>query len=324
MNKSEVRAERERLFKTVYGVDGQKEILEMFREEYRAIKDDPNANKEANSIFQRYVLSITYLYPVTSIKTNLSKFRSVISEEGGLWKEDVKHSFYIYDVWRSVSLRNEESRTKRESVSKELVFDVDKEIIKIKDQLENDTFAVARNQNKTQVRSYNIGYMLGLSSGRRFTEIFKTLEIEGTEADPIFKGLLKKQFEEEGIIRGHIIALSRKELIAYLEELRSYANTQALAKKGKGLSDLSETEINALFSKNYNNAIKRLTNRRIPNFHQLRNYYTISSQKTFIEQNSYIKDMGEDERDDLLKSFRFKILGHHIGIDSTRTYTTVK
>lgn len=324
MDKIKARAEREHIFKMVYGVDNLTDIIEMFQEEYRGIKDDPKARKEINSLFQRYVLAITYLYPSSSIKANLTRFRNVISKEGGMWEEETKYTFYIYDVWRVATLKTEASRSKREKVNKELVFDVSSEIKRIREQLENDAFQVARNQNKAQVRSYNIAYMLGLSTGRRFTEIFKTLEVEGTEEEPIFKGLLKKQFEEEGIIKGHIIVLTRKELISYLGELRDYVNNQSLTKKGKPFSELSEKEVNATFSKNYNNAIKRLTNNRIPNFHQLRNYYTISSQKTFIEQNPYIQDMGEDEKEDLLKSFRFKILGHHVGIDTTRTYTTVK
>ena len=303
---------RRETFKTVYGVETIKEVSEQFRTDYNKLKNKKNGFDDVSSLFQKYVLSITFLYSTTSIKNNLGIFRKVINEEGGIWKETVKSSFYIFDVYRAVTANTEQGIIKKEENQKSLEFNVKSEILKIKLMLENETYEVGRNQTIEQVRSYYISYLLGLSTGRRFTEILKTVTIVKNGKCYLFKGILKKDKNQKSEIEANLLYLSIDEAKAYLKELRTFINAKLKATKKKSLKDATEGEINATFSKVFNNAIKRVTGDKIQNFHELRHYYT-------IEGTAVFKKGSESDKDT-----RYRILGHHIKDDSTRTYKTIK
>ncbi len=303
---------RRETFLTVYGVENIKEVSELFRTDYKKLKNKKNGFDEVSSLFQKYVLSITFLYSIPSIKNNLGIFRKIINEEGGIWKETTKSSFYIFDVYRAVTSITDKTITAKEENVKNMAFTVSDEIKRIKNVLDNKTYAVAKNQTVSQVRSYYISYLLGLSTGRRFTEIFKTINIKKRGKNYIFDGILKKDKNQKNEIEANILYLSIDETKSYLKELRTFINAKLKTTKKKTLKELSEGEINATFSKVYNNAIKRITGDKIPNFHELRHYYTIEGTEVFKKDDETEKDT------------RYRILGHHIKEDSTRTYKTIK
>lgn len=303
---------RKETFLTVYGVENIKEVSELFRTDYNKLKNKKNGFDEVSSLFQKYVLSITFLYSIPSIKNNLGIFRKIINEEGGIWKETTKSSFYIFDVYRAVTTITDKTITAKEESLKDMAFNVQDEIKRIKNVLQNKTYSVAKNQTVKQVRSYYISYLLGLSTGRRFTEIFKTVSIKKKGKNYIFDGILKKDKNQKNEIEANILYLSIDETKSYLKELRTFINAKLKTTKKKTLKELSEGEINATFSKVYNNAIKRITGDKIPNFHELRHYYTIEGTEIFKKD------------DEMPKDTRYRILGHHIKEDSTRTYKTIK
>jgi len=299
-------------FKSVYGVETIKEISEQFREDYVKIKNKKNAFDEVSKLFQKYVLSITFLYSMSSIKNNLGIFRKIINVEGGIWRDTAKTTFYIFDVYQVVNAKTDENIAKKEINNKDMVFSVKDEIENIKTLLQYRTYPIAKNQTQEQVRSYYLAYILGLSTGRRFTEIFKTSSIRKKGNGYIFNGILKKEKTDKSEIEANILYLSVSEVRSYTKELREYLNTKLKATKKKTIKTATESEINAIFSKVYNNAIKRLTKDIIPNFHELRHYYTIEGTDVFREN-------GESDKD-----VRYRILGHHIKMDTTRTYKTIK
>ncbi len=299
-------------FKTVYGVETVKEVSEQFREEYNKIKNKKNGFDKATLLFQKYVLAITFLYSITSIKNNLVMFRKVVNEEGGIWKETVKTSFYIFNVYGAVTTATEKKIIEKESNQKGLEFDIKSEIENIKSLLKNKTYKVRGNQDEQQVRSYYISYLLGLSTGRRFTEILKTVTIAKKGNSYIFRGILKKDKSQKSEIEANILYLDIDETKSYIKELRTFINAKLKTTRKTTLKETTEGQINSIFSKVYNNAIKRITDKKILNFHELRHYYT-------IEGTSVLKNGTESDKDT-----RYRILGHHIKADSTRTYATIK
>jgi len=303
---------RRTTFKTVYGVESIKEVSELFRKEYIKVKNKKNAFDEVSNLFQKYVLSITFMYSIPSIKNNLGIFRKIINEEGGIWKDTARASFYIFDVYQAVSVKTDENMTKKETENKEMVFEVKEEIERIKSLLTYRTYPIARNQKEEQVRSYYLAYILGLSTGRRFTEIFKTSSIRKKGKGYIFNGILKKDIADKSEVEANILYLTIDEVKSYTKELREHLNTKLKTTKKKTLKAVSESDVNAIFSKVYNNAIKRISDNVIPNFHELRHYYTIEGTDVFRVENESDKDV------------RYRILGHHIKTDSTRTYKTIK
>lgn len=312
------------LFKSVYGVESTTEILEVFRADYREIKNIEGTKSEslqkAINIFQRYLLAISYLYKVTSINNNLQAFKKVIKEEGGELEEYVSRAFHlgggkgdtipsIHKLLSANTTKKVEEREANKSIS---TFEVVGETKRVKALLDARTYSVASNQNEAQVRSYYLAYILGLSTGRRFTELLKTVTIHSLKSGLFFRGILKKDLTGSKQIEANIIYLSEAEVKGYLKELRTHLNTKLKATKKKSLTAISLKEINPIFSKVYNNAVKRISNDQVPNFHELRHHYTIEGTELF-------KRDGESERET-----RYRILGHELKEDTTRTYATTK
>ena len=309
MNTEDIRKDT---FKEVYGVESIKEVSEQFKKEYREIKNEKDGVDKISNLFQKYVLSITLLYSVTSIKNNLKVYRNIINKEGGIWKDTVKSSFYIFDVYKVVLANTEKKLEAKEEAEKEIAFEVKSEIERVKILLDRRAYSVARNQKAEQVRSYYLSYILGLSTGRRFTEIFKTASFRKKGDKFIYSGILKKYSDSKEEIEANFLYLSSKEIKGYIKELREYLNTKLTSTKKQSLEEVTEEEINTIFSKVYNNAVKRISKDIVPNFHELRHYYAIEGTKEFKR---------DDETEE---QTRYRILGHRTKEDSTRTYKTIK
>ena len=316
MRKQSIRTQNERqraeIFNTVYGAYTTKEITELFRADYIKVNNDKQGFDEVISLFPKYVLAITFLYSISSIKNNLKIFRKVIKEEGGIWRDTAKSSFYIYDVYKVVSDNTDEKLDQKEQNQKDVQFDTTNEIARVKNMLDRKSYHVASNQNVEQVRSYHLAYILGLSTGRRFTEIFKTVTIHSLKKGQFFRGILKKESNQKNELEANLIGLSVHEARKYTKELRTYLNAKLKDTRKQTLAKTTENQINTIFSKVYNNAVKRISGDKIPNFHELRHYYAIEGTEIFRRN-------GESDKD-----VRYRILGHHVRDDTTRTYSTIK
>jgi len=322
--KSSTDEQRAKLLKATYGADTLSGILDIFRDDYKSIKNIEGTKSESLqrsiNLFQRYLIPITYFYSLSSIKNNLKQFRAIIKKEGGELEEIAQKVFHvgggkdtaIPSIHKMVSAKTEEKISEREQNQSEIEFSTEGEIKRIKTLLLTGSYGVKKNQNAEQVRSYYLAYILGLSGGRRFTEIFKTSDIRKNKSSYVYTGILKKDSNTKTKIEVNLIGLTIKEYRAYQRELRKYIDKKLQLTKKKGLEDTSIGEINSTFSKVYNNAIKRLSEEVIPNFHELRHHYTITGTELF-------KREGESERET-----RYRILGHEQKEDTTRTYATTK
>jgi len=96
----------------LYGVDTFTEVSELFRLDYREVKD---TNQElARKLFQKYVLAITFRSSPNSISTNLGTFRRIIEEEGGEYKEQILDYFWFHRLYPFIS----EERAKKKAKEK--------------------------------------------------------------------------------------------------------------------------------------------------------------------------------------------------------------
>ena len=316
--------QRAEILKATYGTDTLSGILEIFRDDYNSIKNIEGTKSESLqrsiNLFQRYLIPITYFYSLSSIKNNLKQFRAIIKKEGGELEEIAQKVFHvgggkdtaIPSIHKMVSAKTEEKISEREQNQSEIEFSTEGEIKRIKTLLLTGSYGVKKNQNAEQVRSYYLAYILGLSGGRRFTEIFKTSDIRKNKSSYVYTGILKKDSNTKTKIEVNLIGLTIEEYRTYQRELRKHIDKKLQLTKKKGLEDTSIGEINSTFSKVYNNAIKRLSKEVIPNFHELRHHYTITGTELF-------KKEGESERET-----RYRILGHEQKEDTTRTYATTK
>lgn len=318
---------RAEAFKSLYGVTTQKEILELFRAdcvEHKSIKNNDEAKEEsASKLFSKYALALTYLYSLATIKQNLKNYKKIISELrlGSV----VQDKFYFVGLFTTVSKKTKANEKKRKEVDKALPVDVRGEIRRVQNLLRADAFDVKANQTVEQVRSYYIVYVLGLATGRRFSEIIKTISIQKRGKKFFFKGLLKKEEDlKNKAVEAHFVELSYTAINAYLKELRSYISTKLKKDKGVSLEDISESEINTIFSKVYNNAVKRISDNKVPNVHELRHFYTIEHQERYLAKNPHLKLLNKKELEVVLQNVRYTVLAHEIKEDTTSSYVTIK
>jgi len=99
--------------KGIYGVDTFKEITELFRADYIAVKDTDK--EKALNLFQKYVLAITFRSTPNSIRASLAILRKVIREEGGRYEEETIYSFYFYNLYPFISA--ERAKKERELIN---------------------------------------------------------------------------------------------------------------------------------------------------------------------------------------------------------------
>jgi len=330
MDKILIENQRNLAFNALYGVATQTEILKKFKgelQDFRAKRDNGTFSlieeqETASGIFSKYTLAITFLYSLASIKNNLKAYKKVITEmKVGKVLQD---KFYFAGLYKTVSKTTEKKKNERETDFKKMPLSVVKEIKRVRKILEKNSFKVLKNQTIEQVRSYYLAYILGLSTGRRFTEIFKTIKIHKKNNEFVFIGLLKKKDElKSQQLKAHILELHPIEARKYLRELRVYLNDK-LKEKNKTLDELTESQINSTFSKVYNNAVARISNNKAPNFHELRHFYIITYQDIYLAQNPHLKDNSKEELKSIFKDIRYTVLGHEIKSDTTSTYITFK
>jgi len=222
------------------------------------------------------------MYSPSSIRNNLVKFKNVINKEGGKYKANALEAFTVEEIYKPLKKKDEAKKRELKKEVREGTADsqnidpatIVNQIKELRKTITTKSYKVAKNQKEEQVRAYFILALLGLATGRRFTEILKTLKMSKRGKKIFFDGLLKGNDEK---IEGHIIELSYKEVQGYLRELRKFIDT-----------DLTENQINSKYSRVFNNAVKRLLGYK--NVKDLRHNYAIAGSQLFKRDNETIED----------------------------------
>ena len=306
----ETATERREVFKSIYGVSilgkfdlksgkvTSNSILEQFQANYNKVKN--KSLEKVQALYKDYSYAIFFMYSSSAIRNNLVNFKNVIKKEGGKYQANAIEAFTIDNIYTPVKLKD--TKTKK-AIKKQIQkgetdsqnvdpLVVQKQITELKDTLDNKKYKVAKNQKEPQVRAYYILALLGLSSGRRFTELLKTLTIRKRGTRLTFDGLLKGN---DKAIEGNLIGLSYTEFKKYLTELRKTIDTK----------ELTENEVNSKYARVFNNAMKRLG---FKNVKTLRHNYSVAGSQLF-------KKDGEDIEDTITR-----ILGHKEVFTSALNY----
>jgi len=272
--------ERAELFNSIYGVNRMNDILELFKKDYNSVKN--RSLEGVQKLYKKYSYAIFFMYSPSSIRNNLVRFKNIIKKEGGKYQANAIEAFTIDNVYtplkkKDVEKKRELKKEVREGTADSQNIDpatIVNQIKELRNTLISKGYAVAKNQKEEQVRAYYILALLGLATGRRFTEILKTLKMSKRKDKIYFDGLLKGNDEK---IEGYIIELSYKEVQGYLRELRKFIDTS-----------LTENQINAKYSRVFNNAIKRILGYK--NVKDLRHNYAIAGSQLFKQENETIED----------------------------------
>jgi len=281
---------RENVLFSIYGVKllgsydkkskrvSKNSVLELFEQDYNRYKN--KGKTQLLDLYKKYSYAIFYMYVPSSIKNNLVYFKNIIKDNGGRYQQDALNAFDIEGVYAPIRAKDDIEKQELKSKIKDGTnVDIDPkevtdQIEEFKRQLQEKDYKVGRNQEEEAVRSYIILAMLGLATGRRFTELLKTFIIEKRGTKITFSGLLKGNDKE---LRGHIIGLTYKEVKKYLIELRNHVKTE----------DMTESEVNAKYAKVFNNALKRMG---LVNVKSTRQKYSMAGSKLFKEDNETIEE----------------------------------
>lgn len=289
--------QRREVFEEIYGVSIFSDVLDLFEQDYNRYKN--KGLSKIHDLYKHYSYAIFFMYSPSSIRNNLVKFKNIIKANGGKYQANALEAFTVDSIYAPIKAKDEE--TKKELKSKVQSGDttnIDPQIVigqiqELKKELDTKSYTIGRNQKEEQIRAYRIVAMLGLATGRRFTELMKTLIIKKRGTKLTFDGLLKGNDEA---IEGNIISLTYSEVKKYLKELRAFANA----------GDMSTGEVNDKYAKVFNNAMKRLG---LDNVKSTRHNYSVAGSQLF-------KRDGESLEDTITR-----ILGHKEVFTSALNYT---
>jgi hypothetical protein len=292
-----IQEQRREVFKEVYGVSIFSDVLDLFEGDYNRYKN--KGYTKIQELYKHYSYAIFFMYSPSSIRNNLVKFKNVIKENGGKYQANALEVFTVDAIYAPIKSKDEDTkRDLKEKVRSGKNTKIDpstvvSQIQALKTELDTKSYSISSNQKEPNVRAYRIVAMLGLATGRRFTELLKTLEIKKRGTKLTFDGLLKGNSEA---IEGHIISLSYSEVKKYLKELREFAQTE----------DMTESEVNSKYAKVFNNAMKRIG---VTNVKSTRHNYSVAGSQLF-------KKDGESLEDTITR-----ILGHKEIFTSALNYT---
>ena len=278
---TETAKDRAEIFQGIYGVSKMIDILDLFQNDYKAVKN--KSLEGVQKLYRDYSYAIFFMYSPSSIRNNLVKFKNIINKEGGKYKANAIESFTVDSIYAPLKKRDVEVKkalkeevrageSDSQNVDPTVVVE---QIQELRQTITSKSYNVAGNQKEEQVRAYHIFAILGLATGRRATELLKTLTLSRRGDKYYFDGLLKGNNKR---IEGNIIELSYKEVQGYLRELRKFADTK----------ELSENQVNSKYSRVLNNAIKRLLGYK--NVKDLRHNYAIAGSQLFKRENETIED----------------------------------
>jgi len=292
-----IQQQRREVFEEIYGVTIFSDVLDLFENDYNRYKN--KGFTKIQELYKHYSYAIFFMYSPSSIRNNLVKFKNVIKKNGGKYQANALEAFTVDAIYSPIKAKDEEVKKDLKAkiqsgdntkIDPQTVID---QIQALKKELDTKSYKVSSNQKEEQVRAYRILAMLGLATGRRFTELMKTLEITKRGTKLTFNGLLKGNSEA---IEGNIISLTYSEVKKYLKELRTFAQTDSM----------TESEVNAKYAKVFNNAMKRIG---VTNVKATRHNYSVAGSQLF-------KRDGESIEETITR-----ILGHKEILTSALNYT---
>lgn len=298
----------EETVKIFYGVSTLKEVREMFK------TDLLNCNEKKD-----VALTVTKYIPycwmggrkINTVKRYYTDLRNVIKDVNDQYQEFALELFSIpSDVYERLS--EADKKKVLEKLDNKETFDVSqiqntmdelKDYIKIAQNLGEAATAedlkgagipIAKQQKPSQARAYLYASYLALATGRRNTEILKSLELVKKRNVWYYKGLTKK-----GLPDMEVKAVALDEDFDFLKGLISQI------RKDVDTTKLSNQEVNSKYNHVFNRSFKRITGLN----------YTFHDAREIYAEMAYLKLGNKKGTEREEQDFKADILGHEIDKD---------
>ena len=206
---------REKTFKSVYGVEAPKEVLELFVEDLKQVKRKSKSKQYQGllELLLKYSYAIFYDYKTVSIINNRLKYRQEAMKI--LNSEDVEEAFSF--IARATEPKQPKAPKKDLNDSSNTCIAKD-EINRLKERLvklDADKIKLAKGQDKQDERIFIKIALVALSTGERLKEITETLELSSKKGIVYFTNDDNK---EEGVI----LELDIKTARGYLKDIKNH------------------------------------------------------------------------------------------------------
>ncbi len=287
---------RDAILKEIYGTDASSTIEDMMIKELKKCK----SNECFFEIHNKYIPFFWAESSVYTVRDRYTNIRNLVKDSrfskakkelllNNVFKLDDK----FYDVLNSASRERESKKEIKE-------FSIDEYLNTmqmLKNKILNKDFKVLNGQTEKGVLANLSMFYLAFSTGRRFYELIKTLNIVKKGGKIYFQGLAKKKDEEDEEKLGFVLDEDYAFVRKALKNVRNYYAPL--------VENMTSKDINAKYSKNITRALKKYTPLT---FHQIREQYAEVCEEKF--------NKGQIDKD-LFKAF---CLGHEVNVDAAQFY----
>lgn len=308
------------MVKIFYDVETSQEVKNLFKQELSACEDKIDTAKAISKF-------IPYCWmggrKIKTVARYYADMRNIIKEVDNQFQDYSLELFSIpSDVYeritkadtRKVIVKMEDKETFSLSEINEIISDLKNKCntaLKLGDNAtiekwSNAGLPIAKQQTVERARAYIFTAYLTLVTGRRITEILKTLSLVKKENKWYFKGIAKK-----GSDNIEILAVTLDEDIEFLNKLLMQI------RKDIDTKDMKNTQVNSKYNHIFNRSLKNLTGLKYT-YHDFREIYADLAYRKYGLKN------GTDREE---MDYKSDILGHQIDKDrltATEHYMTKK
>ncbi len=300
-------------FKKFYGTDRTSDILNMMKRDFNKIK----SYVDVITLAKKYMPFVYLGNSEHTISTRFTEIKKLANNAkiADKYKTKLIDVFTAPDGFYEALNELKEQRVFSNNKEKELNFnlaDFDKIISELykmgmDETLKNYPYKIGSRQTKEQIRAYYLAAYLALTTGRRLTEILKTMELRKYKDHLKVKGILKKKKEDKNNSYNLIALDDINKILKAYRELRRIFDT----------SNLTERQVNQKHNAKFNEFLKtKIFSNSDLTFHDLRKIYLLKAYEKF----------GNNEDFD---NFAEKALIHDVKLDAkfktqTSYYTDVK
>ena len=256
----------------LYGTRNLADLAEMFGKDVR--KKDANVDE----VIARYMPALWLGQSLATVAVRYSTFRGTLKgTRNKNANEALKKLIFPREATELINqISNEKAKEKKhsEEYDHEMVMNL---IKKLHNMIENKDFPRPNSgrQKPEAVEVYHLAAYLALVTGRRFTEILKTLEIAKHGKNVKFDGLIKKPEDEDELENAYLLDDYRtvKKALKRLRELFNATN-------------LTNDEVNKKHSYTFNRYLKNnILHSDKYTFHDLRRLYANACYELYADES---------------------------------------
>ncbi len=294
------------MMKIVYGTNNITEIKEMFKDELLKCNDKRDVAKTVS----KFIPFCWMGHKMKTVARYYTDMRNIIKEVND---EFMEFALDLFKLDSEVYERIKEIDTKKvlDKMQDKETFDIEtieKTMKQVKDwatkalkmgDVSIDEWKAAglpiqKQQTVQRARAYLFAIYLALATGRRITEILKTLEIVKKEDGWYYRGLTKK-YSDSFEIKAVALDNDFEFLAKLLQQIRKDIDTK----------NMTNAQVNSKFNHIFNRALKNITGLKYT-FHDLREIFAELAYLKFGKKNG-----SDREKEDFISD----ILGHEINKD---------